>query len=381
MDFELTGDQKMIRETARDFAESRIAPEASRHDAAEEFPAGIVRGLAELGFMGMFVPESYGGAGTDHLSYVLAIEEISRADAATGVIVSVNNSLVCQPILDHGSEDQKRRYLPKLARGEWLGCFSLSEPGSGSDAAALTTTARKDGATFVLDGTKNFVTNGPQADVALVFARTGEPGHKGVSAFLVEKGTQGFSVGSIDRKLGIRASHSCELVFDGCRVPASAVLGAVGGGFRVALATLDGGRIGIAAQACGLISASLDAATRYARDRRQFGRPIAEFQAIQWFLADMKTSLDAARLLTHRAAWLQDFGASVTLAASTAKLFAAEAAVRAAIKAVQVHGGAGYMKEYPVERYMRDAKVTEIYEGTSEIQRMVIAARVLKGEA
>ena len=379
MNFELTADQKLIQETARDFATSRLVPVASKHDEEELFPHHEVKGLAELGFLGMFVPEQYGGAGTDHVSYAIAIEEISRACASTGVILSVNNSLVCQPIMDFGTEDQKKVFLPKLAKGEWLGCFSLSEPGSGSDAAGLKCTAKADGDSFVLNGTKNFVTNGPESHVVLVFARTDPEPHKGVTAFLVTKDMPGFSVGVIDKKLGIRASHSSELVFQDVRVPKANVLGKVGEGWKVAMKTLDGGRIGIAAQACGITAASLFAGNKYAQERKQFGKPIADFQAIQWFLADMKVNLDASRMLTYRAAWEQDQGLNFTLAASTAKLFASNAAVQAAIKAVQIHGGAGYMKDYPVERFMRDAKVTEIYEGTSEIQRLIIAARVLKG--
>ena len=379
MNFELTADQKLIQETARDFATNRLATTAAKNDEEERFPRDEVKGLAELGFMGMFVPESLGGAGTDHVSYAIAIEELSRGCASTGVIVSVNNSLVCQPILDWGTDEQKRAFLPKLAKGEWLGCFSLSEPGSGSDAAGLKCVAREEGDHFVINGTKNFVTNGPESDVILLFARTSADSHKGVTAFLVMKDTPGFSVGVIDKKLGIRASHSSELVFQDAKVPKANVLGKVGEGWKVAMKTLDGGRIGIAAQACGITAACLQAGTKYALERKQFGRPIADFQAIQWFLADMKMKLDASRLLTYRAAWEQDQGLSFTLAASTAKLFASDAAVQSAIKAVQIHGGAGYMKDYPVERFMRDAKVTEIYEGTSEVQRMVIAAKVLKG--
>jgi butyryl-CoA dehydrogenase len=379
MQFELTADQKLIQETARDFATTRIQPVAAKYDDEEKFPREEIAGLAELGFLGMFVPEQYGGAGTDHVSYAIAIEEISRGCASMGVIVSVNNSLVCQPILDFGTEEQKKEFLPRLAKGQWLGCFSLSEPGSGSDAAGLKCKAEDKGDHYVVNGTKNFVTNGPEADVILVFVRTSPESHKGVTALLVHKDTPGFSVGVIDKKLGIRASHSSELVFQDCKVPKANVLGKVGEGWKVAMKTLDGGRIGIAAQAVGIQAACLQASTKYANERKQFNRPIADFQAIQWFLADMKTNLDASRLLTYRAAWEQDKGMPFTTSASTAKLFAAEAAVKAAIKAVQIHGGAGYMKDYPVERHMRDAKVTEIYEGTSEVQRMVIAAKVLKG--
>jgi butyryl-CoA dehydrogenase len=382
MNFDLTADQVAIQKMAEEFATSKIAPAASRYDEREEFPHDLVKGLAELGFMGMFVPESLGGAGTDHLSYVLAVEEISKACASTGVIVSVNNSLVCQPIMDWGTDAQKQKYLPKLARGEWLGCFSLSEPNSGSDPVSMGTQARRDGDYWVLNGTKNFVTNGPEANLAIIFAKSDpKQSHKGVTAFLVEKTFPGIAVGSIDKKLGIRASHSCEFVLTDCRVPAENVLGPEGDGFKVAMKTLDGGRIGIAAQACGITAASLAAATKYAKERHQFGHPIADFQAIQWFLADMKTNLEASRLLTYRAACIQEAGQKFGLAASMAKVFAAESAVKAAIKAVQVHGGSGYMKEYPVERYMRDAKITEIYEGTSEVQRMIIASQVLKGLA
>lgn len=379
MQFELTADQKLIQETAREFATNRLVPTAAKYDEEEKFPREEIKGLAELGFMGMFVPEAYGGAGTDHVSYAIAIEEISRGCASTGVIVSVNNSLVIQPIMDWGTEEQKKFYLPKLAKGEWLGCYSLSEPGSGSDASGLKCQAREDGDHYVINGTKNFVTNGPESDVILLFARTGADSHKGITAFLVHKDTPGFSVGVIDKKLGIRASHSSELVFQDAKVPKSQILGKVGEGWKVAMKTLDGGRIGIAAQAVGITAACLQAGTKYAQERKQFGKPIADFQAIQWFLADMKVNLDASRLLTYKAAWEQDQGLPFGMSASTAKLFASDAAVKAAIKAVQIHGGAGYMKDYPVERFMRDAKVTEIYEGTSEVQRMIIAARVLKG--
>lgn len=379
MNFELTEEQILIRDTAREFAQQHLLPLAPILDSEARFPRESLPRFAELGFMGMCVPEEYGGSGTDTLSYIIAVEEISRVCAASGVIVSVNNSLVCNPLMVFGSEDQKRRFLAPLARGEKLGCFSLSEPGSGSDAAGLRTTAVADGDHYVLNGTKNFVTNGPDADTALVFTSVDlERKHKGVTCFIVEKGTPGFSTGVVDRKLGIKGAPSCELLFEDCRIPADQVLGEPGQGFKIAMNTLDGGRIGIAAQALGISQACLDAAIRYSKERVQFGKPISGFQAIQWMIADMSTEIEAARMLTYRAALAKDRKAYFGQEAAQAKLFASEVSARCASKAVQIHGGAGYMKDYPVERYMRDAKITEIYEGTSEIQRLVISSNLLK---
>ena len=378
MEFALTEEHRLVQQTAREFATREILPVASQLDAEHRFPAEIVRGLAELGLMGVTVPEEYGGAGMDHVAYVLAMEEVARACASTAAIMSVNNSLVCDPILRYGTEEQKRRYLPVLASGRELGCYCLTEPQAGSDAASLQTTARLDGESWVLNGTKVFVTNAREAWVFIVYARTEElPGARGISAFLVERDYPGITVGKVERKMGLLASSTCEVLLEDCRVPRENLLGARGEGFKVALSTLDGGRIGIAAQAVGIARAALEEGVAYAKERRQFGKPIAEFQAIQWKIADMATRIEAARLLTLRAAWLRDQGKRCTVEASMAKLFASETAMFAAHQGVQIFGGYGYIKDYPVERYFRDAKITEIYEGTSEIQRMVIARNLL----
>lgn len=378
MDFALSEEHRLVQQTARDFATREILPVASQLDAEHRFPAEIVRGLAELGLLGVMVPEEYGGAGMDNVAYVLALEEVARACASTAAILSVNNSLVCDPILRYGTEEQKRRYLPVLASGREIGCYCLTEPQAGSDAASLQTTARLDGDGWVLNGTKVFVTNAREAWVFIVYARTEpEAGPRGISAFIVERDHPGISVGKVERKMGLLATSTCEVLLQDCRVPRENLLGARGEGFKVALSTLDGGRIGIAAQAVGIARAALEESVAYARERRQFGRPIAEFQAIQWKIADMATRIDAARLLTLRAAWLRDQGKRCTAEASMAKLFASETAMFAAHQGVQIFGGYGYIKDYPVERYFRDAKITEIYEGTSEIQRLVIARNLL----
>ncbi len=378
MDFNLSEEHRLVQQTAREFANREILPVAGQLDAEHRFPAEIVRGLGELGLMGVMVPEEYGGAGMDNVAYILAMEEVARACASTAAIMSVNNSLVCDPILRYGTEDQKRRYLPVLASGREVGCYCLTEPSAGSDAASLQTSARLDGDRWVLNGTKAFVTNAREAWVFVVYARTEEePGARGISAFLVERDHPGISVGKVERKMGLLASSTCEVLLEDCRVPKDNLLGRRGEGFKVALSTLDGGRIGVAAQAVGIARAALEESVGYAKQRRQFGRPIAEFQAIQWKIADMATRIDAARLLTLRAAWLRDQGKRCTLEASMAKLFASETAMWAAHQGVQIFGGYGYIKDYPVERYFRDAKITEIYEGTSEIQRMVIARNLL----
>lgn len=378
MEFALTAEHRLVQQTAREFAAREILPVAAQLDAEHRFPAEIVRELGKLGLMGVTVPEEYGGAGMDHVAYVLAMEEVARACASTAAIMSVNNSLVCDPILRFGTEEQKRRYLPVLATGQQIGCYCLTEPQAGSDAASLQTTARLDGDRWVLNGTKVFVTNAREAWVFIVFARTEEaPGAHGISAFILERDHPGVVVGKVERKMGLLASSTCEVLLQECRVPRESLLGPRGQGFKVALSTLDGGRIGIAAQAVGIARAALEESVGYAKQRHQFGRPIAEFQAIQWKVADMATRVDAARLLTLRAAWLRDQGRRCTLEASMAKLFASETAVFAAHQAVQIFGGYGYIKDYPVERYFRDAKITEIYEGTSEIQRMVIARNLL----
>ncbi|UCD57512.1 MAG: acyl-CoA dehydrogenase [Candidatus Hydrogenedentota bacterium] len=379
MDFELTEEQRMIQEMARNFAEKEVAPVAAELDETHRFPTELARKMGELGLMGIAVPEEYGGAGMDYVSYVVALEEISRACANTGVIMSANNSLACAPVLANGTEEQKKRFLAPMAAGEKIGCFGLTEPSAGSDAANQKTTAVLDGDNWVLNGNKVFITNGTHADIAVIFAMTDkEKGSKGISTFVVEKGTPGFSAGQAEKKLGLNASGTAELVFEDCRIPENQLLGQRGQGFKIALQTLDGGRIGIAAQAVGIARAAMEQSARYALEREQFNQPIAKFQAIQWMLADMATEIDAARLLAYRAARLQDSGQRYTKEAAMAKLFASETAMKTATKAVQIHGGYGYSKEYPVERYFRDAKITEIYEGTSEIQRLVIAANVLR---
>ncbi|HXF83346.1 MAG TPA: acyl-CoA dehydrogenase [bacterium] len=378
MDFRLSDEHRVVQAAAADFAAREILPLAADLDRSGGFPQEVIRKAAEAGLLAMTVPEAYGGAGLDAVAYVIAQEELARASAGVQTIITVNNSLVCEPILRFGSEAQKRTYLPALASGRSLGCYCLTEPASGSDAMSLRTSARADGEHWILNGTKIFVTNGVEADVCLVYARTGpEPGARGLSAFIVEKRVPGVRVGKIEHKLGIRCSSTAEIVFEDARVPKANLLGEVGQGGRIALATLDGGRLGIAAQAVGIARAALEAARDYARQRTQFGRPIADFQAIQWMLADMATRIDAARLLTLRAAWLRAQDRPHTREASMAKLFASETAMWATHKAVQIHGGYGYIQDYPVERYFRDAKITEIYEGTSEIQRLVIARHTI----
>jgi alkylation response protein AidB-like acyl-CoA dehydrogenase len=379
MDFTLNETHVMIRETAREFAEEKLAPGTIERDEKEEFPAEAVRELGELGFMGMMVPEEWGGAGLDSISYALAIEEISRVDASCGVIMSVNNSLVCYGINRFGTDEQKTRYLRDLAAGKRLGAFALSEPEAGSDASNQRTTADGYGDFYLLNGTKNWITNGSTADVVLVMATTDRSkGPKGISTFIVEKGSPGFTVAKKERKLGIRSSDTVSLSFQDCRVPAANRIGAEGEGFGFAMKTLEGGRIGIAAQAVGIAQACVDASVRYAKERKAFDKPIAEFQAIQFKIADMATNVEAARMLTLRAAELKDAGQPFGREAAMAKLFASKIAVQAALEAIQIHGGYGYVREYLVERYLRDAKITEIYEGTSEIQRIVIARSLLK---
>ncbi|MBI3989602.1 MAG: acyl-CoA dehydrogenase [candidate division NC10 bacterium] len=378
MDFELSEAQRLFREMAREFATKEVAPQAQRIDEEGVFPHELVKRMGELGFLGIAVPQEYGGAVADNVCYVLALEEISRACASTGVIMSVNNSLVCDPLLQFATEEQKQKYLTPLASGRFLGCFALSEPNAGSDAANQQTVARKEGESYILNGTKNFTTNGLEADVAIVFATLGRGfGHKGITAFLVEKETPGFTVAKVEKKLGIKGSSCVQFLLDHVRVPKENLLGKEGEGFKVAMSTLDGGRIGIAAQAVGIAQAVLDMAADYAKQRVQFDRPIASFQAIQFMLADMAVEVEAARLLTYRAALLKDKGVRHTKEAAMAKLFASETAMRAAVKGLQILGGYGYMMDYPAQRYLRDAKITEIYEGTSEIQRLVIAKYLL----
>ncbi|HEV8240213.1 MAG TPA: acyl-CoA dehydrogenase [Thermoanaerobaculia bacterium] len=379
MKIELLEEQKLLRDTVRRFADEVVAPRAREIDESGEFPLDFFKQAAELGLGGVAVPEEYGGAGMDNLSYCLVIEEISRACASSGVILSVNNSLVCDPLLKFANEEQKRTYLKPLAAGEKLGCFALTEPGAGSDAGSLRTTARRDGDGYVLNGNKVFITNGTHADLALVFA-TVDPAkkHRGITAFIVPVDTPGFSRGGHEYKLGVNASGTTELAFQDMRVPASQRIGEEGEGFKIAMATLDGGRVGISAQAVGIARGAFEEAMAYAQERQQFGRPIADFQAIQFYLADMSTEIDAARLLTWKAAWAKDQGRRYSLEAAQAKLYSSQMAQRVTNLALQIHGGYGYTKEYNVERYFRDARITEIYEGTSEIQKLVIARAVLE---
>jgi alkylation response protein AidB-like acyl-CoA dehydrogenase len=379
MDFNFTEEQLMIQQTAKDFAESEIAPSAVERDIKAEFPHEIVKKLGELGFMGMMVPVEFGGAGLDTISYVLAMIEISKVDASVGVIMSVNNSLVCYGLEKYGSPYIKEKYLIPLAKGEKLGAFALSEPEAGSDATKQKTTADRDGEFFVLNGIKNWITNGINADYYLVMATTDkEKGHKGITTFLVEKGTPGFGQGAKEDKLGIRSSDTCSLTFENCRVPKENIVWEEGKGFNFAMNTLNGGRIGIAAQAIGIAEASLEASIKYSKQRKAFGKEIANFQAIQFKIADMAVKIDAAKLLTLKAAALKDAGQPYIKEAAMAKLYASKIAVECSLEAIQIHGGYGYVREYLVERYLRDAKITEIYEGTSEIQRIIIARSLLE---
>jgi alkylation response protein AidB-like acyl-CoA dehydrogenase len=377
--FTLPEESQQIRDLARDFARAEIMPGAPARDKSRAFPADLVNALGEMGFMGMFVPEKYGGAGLGILDYVLALEEICYADAGVGVIMSVNNSLACWPILSHGTEAQKQKYLPLLASGEKLGCYALTEPGAGSDAGAQKTkiTVDSDG-NYSLNGTKMWITNGPQADICVAYASM-DPAerHRAVCAFIVEKQWDGYGVGKVEEKLGIACSATSELVFENMKVPKENLLGKEREGFKVAMSTLDGGRIGIAAQSLGIAQRAFDLAVAYAKERVAFGKPIATKQAIQWMIADMGTRIEAARLLTWRAASLKDQGERASKECSMAKLYASETANFCADKALQIHGGYGYSKEYEVERLFRDARITTIYEGTSEIQRIVIAKSFL----
>jgi butyryl-CoA dehydrogenase len=386
MDLQLTDEQQMAQKVAAEFAKNEVLPRAAEIDREHRHPRELVARMAELGFMGIAIPEEYGGASLDTVSYALVLEEVSRACASTGVIMSVNNSLVCDPINKFGTDDQKRRWLTPLAQGKLLGCFALSEPEAGSDAAAQKTIARPaqgpDGDGFVINGVKNWITNGPVADVCVLICMSDPPGrdqgHKAISAFILPMNTPGVRTGPPDKKLGIRGSQSCQIFLDDVFLPKSHLLGEVGQGFKVAMATLDGGRIGIAAQALGIARAAYEDAGRYALERKTFGQPIANHQSIQWKLADMATEIDAARLLTLRAATLKDRGIRHSKESAMAKLFASEVANRAAKEGVQIFGGNGYVEDFPAERHYRDAKITEIYEGTSEIQRLVIAGAILK---
>jgi alkylation response protein AidB-like acyl-CoA dehydrogenase len=379
MEFALTEEQRMIKQTAREFADEQLAPLAAEYDRSEEFTAPQAKMLGEMGFLGMMVPEEYCGAGLDTVSYVIAMEEVSRACASTSVTMTVQNSLVCWPLDYFGNEEQKRKYLVPLAKGEILGCFALSEPAAGSDPASMATTAVEDGDSYVLNGSKIFISNGGVSEVVLVWATTNrELKHKGITALIVEANFPGFVVGAEEKKLGIRGSNTTELHFENMRVPKANILGNVGDGFKIAMQTLDGGRIGIAAQALGIGQACIDASVKYAHERQAFGRPLAELEAIQFKIADMAMEVQASRLLTYLAAWTKDQGQRYSKEAAMAKLHASEAATQAAHMAVQIHGGYGYLRDFPVERLYRDARITEIYEGTSEIQRIVISSMALK---
>lgn len=379
MELELTDEQRLLQKTLRDFAHKEILPGIAERDQKGEFPHQIIKGLAGLGLMGMLVPENYGGIGTDYLTYVLALEELARFDASVALTISAHNSLGLSHIYKFGTEEQKKRFLPPLARGERLCAWALTEPQAGSDASAIETTAVPKGNKWLLNGTKVFITQGSLADVYVVMASTDKSkGKEGISAFIVEKGTPGISVGKREEKLGMRCSDTAELILEDCCIPGTNLLGRVDEGYAELLEVLEGGRIGIGAIAVGIARGCLEEALKYSKQRKQFGLPICDFQAIQWMLADMATEIDAARMLVHKAAWLKDQGKRCSIEASQAKLFASEAAMRAAPKAVQIFGGYGYMKDYHVERYFRDAKLCEIGEGTSEVQRLIISKGLLK---
>ncbi len=378
MQFQLSEEHEMLRKMVRDFAKNEVEPTAAERDEEERFDRSIFDQMAELGLTGIPWPEEYGGIGSDYLSYVIAVEELSRVCASTGVTLSAHTSLAGWPVYKFGTEEQKQKFLRPMAEGKKLGAYGLTEPGSGSDAAKMKTTARLDGNEYVLNGSKIFITNGGDAEIYVVFVVTNaEKKHKGISAFIVEKGTDGFSFGKKEKKLGIRSSPTLEIIFEDCRVPVENRLGEEGEGFKIAMQTLDGGRNGIAAQAVGIAQGALDAATSYAKERQQFGKPIGLQQGIGFKLADMATKVEAARLLTYQAAWRESEGLPYGKESAMSKLFAGDTAMEVTTEAVQVYGGYGYTKDYPVERYMRDAKITQIYEGTNEIQRLVISRMLL----
>jgi butyryl-CoA dehydrogenase len=381
VDFRFNEDQVAMREAVRDLCDNEIAPKAAWRDQESRFEDGLIEKLAAMGLFGTYIPEQYGGVGQDYPTYIMTVEELSRACGATGILVSAHHSLCLDPILHFGTEAQKQKFLPKLASGEWIGCFSLTEPGSGSDAGAARCTATETAEGWVINGTKNFVTNGREAHVIVLFAVTDPASKHRMSAFVVEKDTPGCTVGKLEHKLGIRASSTAELIFENCVVPHDAVLGERGKGFNVALATLDGGRIGVSAQAVGISQAALDSSVEYSKTRVQFNQPIGKFQAIQWKLSDMATGIAAARLLMYRAAALKQSGQPYSAEAAMAKVFASEMSTRVTTMAIQVYGGYGYCADYPAERLLRDARITELYEGTSEIQRLVIARKLLQEPA
>ncbi|PAB59334.1 acyl-CoA dehydrogenase [Anaeromicrobium sediminis] len=379
MQFNLTKEQEMVRKMVRSFAENEVKPLAAEVDETERFPMETVEKMARYNMLGTFVPKQYGGAGADEVAYAITVEELSRACGTTGVICSAHSSLCAWPIMKYGNAEQKEKYLTPLAKGEKLGAFGLTEPNAGTDAAGQQTTAELDGDEWIINGSKIFITNGGVAEIYVVMAMTDQSkGTRGISAFIVEKGTPGFSIGKKEKKLGINGSATTELIFENCRIPKENLLGKVGQGFKVAMTTLDGGRIGIASQALGIAQGALDETIKYTKERQQFGRALAKFQALQFEMADMETRIQAARHLVYNAAWRKSQKLPYSKEAAMAKLFAAETAMYVTTKAVQLHGGYGYTREYPVERMMRDAKITEIYEGTSEVQKMVIAANILK---
>ena len=379
MNFGLTKTQQLFQQMIREFAEKEVKPLAAEVDDTERFPMETVEKMAKLGLFGIYIPKNYGGAGGDHIMYSIAVEELSRVCATTGVILSAHTSLCMSPIWEFGTEEQKQKYLPKLASGEWIGAFGLTEPNAGTDAAGQQTTAVEDGDDYIINGSKIFITNAGPAHVYVVATMTDKAlGNKGITTFIVEAGTPGFSIGKKEHKLGIRGSATCELIFENCRVPKANMLGKIGEGFKVAMKTLDGGRIGIASQALGIAEGALERTIEYVKERKQFGRSIGQFQNTQFHLADMATKVEAAKMLVYKAAMAKATQKVYSVEAAQAKLYAAEVAMEVTTKAVQLHGGYGYTREYDVERMMRDAKITEIYEGTSEVQRMVISGALLK---
>ncbi len=379
MDFGLSKTEELFLQMIREFAEKEVKPLAAEVDEEERFPLETVEKMAKIGLMGIPIPTKYGGVGGTNQMYGMAVEELSRVCGTTGVILSAHTSLCCAPILESGTEEQKMKYLPKLASGEWIGAFGLTEPNAGTDAAMQQTTAVPDGDSYIINGSKIFITNAIYAHVYVIFAMTDKSqGNKGITAFIIEKGTPGFSIGKKEKKMGIRGSATTELIFEDCRIPKENMLGQIGKGFGIAMKTLDGGRIGIAAQALGIAQGAMDETLRYTKERKQFGRSISQFQNTQFLLAELETKVQAARLLVRSASYKKDNGIPYSVDAAMAKLFGAETAMEVTTKAVQLHGGYGYTREYPVERMMRDAKITEIYEGTSEVQKMVIAAKLLK---
>ena len=379
MDFKLSAQQELMQQLMRSFAENEVKPLAAEIDETERYPRETVTKMAQNGMLGINIPAQYGGAGADSVSYVIAIEELAKVCATTAIIMSAHTSLACGPILAFGTEEQKQKYLVPLAKGEKIGAFGLTEPNAGTDSAAQQTTAVLEGDHYVLNGSKCFITNGGQADVYIIFAMTDKAkGNRGISCFIVEKDFPGFSIGKIEHKMGIRASSTTELIFEDCIVPAENLLGELNKGFKIAMHTLDGGRVGVAAQALGIAEGAFNETIKYMKERAQFGKPLAQFQGLQWMVADMKCDIEAAKLLLYRAAMAKDSGKPFSMDAAMAKLRCAETAMSVTTKCVQLHGGYGYSREYPLERMMRDAKITEIYEGTSQVQKMVISGQIFK---